>query len=227
MTIGLIGDYSEIVTAHKAIPIAIGLASRELGGSFEFEWIDSDKIVMDEIKQLTGIWCVPASPYKNMENVLLAINFARENDMPFLGTCGGYQHAALEFARNALGYSHAENGEVNPDAGMPLISGLACKLVEESDRILLSPDSKIAGIYGKNSIREDYHCGFGVNREYLSIYEGSEMRFTGFDADGDPRALEIPSHRFFVGTAFQPERAGLRKLSHPLVEAFLKAAAIA
>ncbi len=224
MTIGLIGDYSENVTAHRAIPIAIELASRELSGNVEFEWIDSGEITMGELKQLTGIWCVPASPYANMEKVLLAIRFARENDVPFLGTCGGYQHAALEFARNALGYADAENGEVDPDAGMPLISGLACKLVEVSDRIILRPESKIAGIYGEHSISEEYRCGFGVNRQYLSIYDGSEMTFTGFDADGDPRALEIPSHRFFIGTAFQPERSGLKNLPHPLVTAFVDAA---
>ncbi len=224
MRIGLIGDYSENVTAHKAIPIAIELASPALSREVQYEWINSEEIVISDLEKLAGIWCVPASPYKSMENILLAINFARKNDIPFLGTCGGYQHAALEFARNALGYSNAENGEINPDAEMPLISGLECRLVEVSDRIFLKPDSRIACIYGENPISEEYHCGYGVNRTYLPIFDGSEMKFTGHDADGDPRALEIPSHQFFIGTAFQPERAGLKNLSHPVIQAFLEAA---
>ena len=62
-----------------------------------------------------------------------------------------------------------------------------------------------------------------VTADYLDIFDGSDMTFTGFDADVDPRALEIPSNRFFIGTAFQPERHGLRKQLHPLVLAFVKA----
>jgi CTP synthase (UTP-ammonia lyase) len=68
---------------------------------------------------------------------------------------------------------------------MPLISALACKLVEVSDQIHLEPHSQIAGLYNKATISEEYRCGYGVNREYLRIYEGSEMKFTGFDTDGN------------------------------------------
>jgi len=224
MKIGLIGDYNESVTAHKAIPIVIELAAQNSSKNVQIEWINSEEIPRFDLEKLAGIWCVPASPYKNMENVLQAITFARKKDLPFLGTCGGYQHAALEFARNSLRYPNAENGEVNPEASMPLISALACNLVEVSDQIYLKPNSKIAGIYNKTTVSEEYRCGYGVNREYLHIYEGSEMKFTGFDADGDPRALEIRSNKFFIGTAFQPERSGLKNLSHPIVHAFLEAA---
>ena len=62
------------------------------------------------------------------------------------------------------------------------------------------------------------------NRDYLDRFEGSDMVFSGFDAEGDPRALEIPSRRFFIGTAFQPERRGLQHRVHPLVRAFVEAA---
>jgi len=225
MNIGLIGDYNESVTAHKAIPVAIGLASKSLSTPFETHWINSDEISIRNLERYTGIWCVPASPYVNMENVLEVIKFARIEDIPFLGTCGGYQHAALEFARNVLGFSDAENAEIKPDAEMPLISALVCKLIEVSDQIYFRSSSNIENIYGKNTTHEEYRCGFGVNRDYLTLFDGSDMKFTGFDSEGDPRVLEIPKNRFFLGTAFQPERSALKGQPHPIIQSFLKAAA--
>lgn len=225
MKIGLIGDYNENVTAHRAIPVAIGLASKSLSRTFEIHWVNSDEISIRDLKRYSGIWCVPASPYVNMESVLEVINFARIENIPFLGTCGGYQHAALEFARNALGFSNAENAEVRPDAEMPLISALVCKLVEVSDQIYFQVNSNIESIYGKNTTNEEYRCGFGVNRDYLQIFDGSDMKFTGFDSEGDPRVLEIPKNKFFLGTAFQPERSALNGQPHPIIQSFLEAAA--
>jgi len=223
MKIGLIGDYDATVTAHRAIPVAISLATRNLAQSFSIQWIHSEDLTSLLLEELAGVWCVPASPYHDMEKVLHAIHFARIANIPFLGTCGGYQHAALEFARNELGFVNAGNSEVDPHCEMPLVSALACKLVEVSDRIFFASDSKIADIYQTLSASEEYRCSYGVNRDYLSIFEGSAMRFTGFDANGDPRVLEIADHRFFVGTAFQPERAALKDCSHPIVESFLDA----
>ncbi|MDH3389460.1 MAG: hypothetical protein OEN02_16340 [Gammaproteobacteria bacterium] len=223
MKIGLVGDYDETVTAHRAIPVAIKLAARDLSQSFPVQWIQSEDITTLLLKELAGVWCVPASPYRDMEKVLQAIHFARIANVPFLGTCGGYQHAALEFARNHLGFVNAGNAEVDPHCEMPVVSALACKLVEVSQRIFFDADSIIADIYQATSASEEYRCSYGVNRDYLSIFEGSAMRFTGFDADGDPRALEIADHRFFVATAFQPERAALKDRSHPIVASFLSA----
>ena len=224
MKIGLVGDHNEEVTAHRAIPVALDLSSRDLSTNLEIQWINSEDIPRFDLGSFSGLWCIPASPYKSMENVLQVINFARNEDLPFLGTCGGFQHAALEFARNALGFAHADNGEVNSNAKMPLISALVCKLIEVTDQIQLEGNSKVAGIYGSNLVSEEYRCGFGVNREYLPIFDGSEMMFTGFDAEGDPKVLEIKKNKFFIGTAFQPERVALKNLSHPIVRAFLEAA---
>ena len=221
MNIGLIGDYQESVTAHQAIPLALELSAKELRVPINFNWLHSEALDVDLLDDYAALWCVPASPYENTDNVLSAIQFARTNNVPFLGTCGGYQHAALEFARNVLGYSDAENAEINPLASMPLISGLSCKLYDEEAGIRLVKGSKISNIYGKENISEEYFCGFGVNREYLPLFAASDMTFSGFDADGDPRALEIPNNTFFIGTAFQPERSALKGLVHPLIVAFV------
>ncbi len=223
MKIALVGDHDESITAHQAIPQALQLAADTLSTKVDFVWLDSTDVDINELKNFTGVWCIPASPYVDTDNVLQAIRYVRENNVPFLGTCGGYQHAALEYARNQLGYSQADNAEINPEAAMPLISGLTCKLYDEKAAVSLHNDSMVAGLYGKTEIEEEYFCGFGVNRTYLNIFENSDMTFTGFDSDGDPRSLEIRKHRFFIGTAFQPERSALNGVAHPVVTAFLQA----
>lgn len=224
MKIGLIGDYTETVQAHRAIPVALSLAADTASVDQQHEWLHTETLSDATLSEYSALWCVPASPYRDTENVLEAIKFARENNVPFLGTCGGYQHAALEYARNVLGYTQAENAEINPDTEMPLISALVCKLHDEQASIQLTDTSMISRIYQSHSISEEYFCGFGVNRDYLSIFTAAGMQFTGFDIDGDPRALEIPAHRFFIGTAFQPERSASTGKPHPLIVAFVAAA---
>ena len=95
--VGLIGDYDATVPAHRAIPIALGLAGDEVSVSVEYEWIPTDEI-LDTLRVIdfNGLWCVPASPYRSVEGALIAIRFARENQRPFLGTCGGFQHVIIE-----------------------------------------------------------------------------------------------------------------------------------
>lgn len=224
MKIGLIGDYQESVTAHKAIPKALELAALENSSKVEFNWLHSTQLQETSLEEYAGLWCVPASPYEDDDSVLNAIKYARQTDVPFLGTCGGYQYAALEFARTELGHSEAQSAEVVPDAKMPLIASLTCSLRDESAGIKLSEDTRIKNIYGKNIISEEYYCGYGINREYLPLFEGSDMLFSGFDESGDPRSLEIVINKFFIGTAFQPERSALKGKPHSLICAYLLAA---
>jgi len=225
-TIGLIGDFNEEVIAHMAIPRAIELSAQTLNINVEHVWVATENVSMDVLQTLDAIWCVPVSPYNSIDGALLAIKYGRENSIPFLGTCGGYQHAALEYARHVLGFTQAGNAEVDPNTEMPLISSLMCKLVEKTDQIILDIHSKVGGIYQQQKIDEDYHCSFGVNSEYLSIFNESDMNFVGHDDLGDPRVLELANHPFFIGTAYQPERSANEKREHPLITAFLKSVVV-
>src|SRR5204862_344720 len=83
----------------------------------------------ERLSPFDAIWCVPNSPYASMEGALCAIRFARESGRPFLGTCGGFQHTIIEYARNVLGFHEADHAESNPAAALPLISRLACFLL--------------------------------------------------------------------------------------------------
>ncbi len=223
-TIALLGDYSEEVTAHRAIPIALQLAASSLAIDIKFDWIHSTQIDLEALTDYDGIWCVPASPYADAERVIAAIQYARENRTPFFGTCGGYQHAALEYAQHVLGFSEAGNVEENPDTSMPLINALVCALREKPGQIKIDNPSQVYSIVQSELIKEQYQCGFGVNKEYLSIFENTDMNFSGFDLEGDPRVFELKDHPFYIGTAFQPERSALANKTHPLIVEFVKTA---
>lgn len=91
MKIGLVGDHDVAVPAHQAIPIALQLASVQLGFPVEYEWLPTEQILdAKNLEDFDGLWCVPASPYRNMDGALLAIQYAREQHIPFFGTCGGF-----------------------------------------------------------------------------------------------------------------------------------------
>jgi len=117
--IGLIGDHDSAVLAHHAIPRALALAAEAAAASVEHEWIPTEEIhAASRVSDFDGLWCVPASPYRSMEGALRAIRFAREAGLPFLGTCGGFQHAILEYARHVLGWADAEHAETNHAPGL-------------------------------------------------------------------------------------------------------------
>ena len=224
MKIALLGDHDETVTAHRAIPKAIDLAANFLSVKVELDWIRSNEVQLADLQNFDALWCVPLSPYENPDAIIAAIGYARENNVAFLGTCVGYQHALLEFARNVLGFEQADSIEDNPDTAMPLITALSCRLAGEADTINIEANSRMGEIYQTDRVLEDYNCGYGINRDYLQLFEGCELKFCGHDGSGEPRACEIPGHRFFVGTAYQPERSAFNNKPHPLITAFLVAA---
>ena len=218
--IALIGDYDESVPAHQAIPLALKMAAAR------FEWIPTDEVTdTTRLAKFDGVWCVPASPYRSMEGALAAIRFARENERPFLGTCGGFQHAVLEYARNVLGWVDAEHGETAPGAQRLVITPLECSLVEATEPVILRAGTRIADAYQRTEIVEGYRCRYGINPEFLEQITSRDLRIAGEDRNGDVRALELQSHPVFVTTLFQPERAALRGECPPLAAAFVRACA--
>jgi CTP synthase (UTP-ammonia lyase) len=225
LRVGLIGDHDDSVVAHKAIPLALAMAADASGTSIQVSWVGTDTIGNGEVLNgFDALWCVPASPYKSMDGALIAIRHAREGKKPFLGTCGGFQHAVVEYARNVLGWADADHAETSPDAARPVIVPLSCGLVEVRDRVHLLPGSRIAAIYGKDAIEEGYHCRYGLGSGFREAIASGSLRVTAVDDQDDARGLELDGHPFFVATLFQHERAALNGHCPPLVEAFLQAA---
>ena len=226
ITIGLIGDYDESVPAHQAIPLALQFAAETLQIDIQFEWVATEEITsVSRIARFDGLWCVPASPYRNMDGALLAIGHARRNAVPFLGTCGGFQHAVIEYARNVLGWLDAEHGETTPNAPRAVISALACSLVEVTSPVRLCANTRIASAYGVSEITEGYRCSYGLNPEFQAALVAGPLRAAAYDEAGEVRAVELENHPFFVATLFQPERSALKGNPAPLVVSFVRACA--
>ncbi len=228
ITIGLVGDRSDRVRAHSAIPRALDSAARLAEVDVTHEWLPTARLAAgagDELDHFDGIWCVPGSPYASMQGALTAIRYARERSIPFVGTCGGFQHAVIEIARDVAGIASADHEESSPGAKEPIIQRLTRALCEDAREVRLRPQSRLASIYEQETVHEGYHCAFGVNPMYRGDLERAGVSFTAFDQDGDPRAIELAGHPFFLATLFQFELAALCGATPPIVVAFLRAAA--
>ncbi|MFN4526778.1 CTP synthase C-terminal region-related (seleno)protein [Klebsiella michiganensis] len=224
LRIALVGDYNPDVVAHKAIPLAIDDAAAVLELPLRYDWLATSEIKSaDDLADYDAIWVVPASPYKNAEGAFIAIRHARENSIPFLGTCGGFQHAIIEYARNVMGWRDAAHAETDTEGRM-VIAPLSCSLVEKSDNIELRANTLISRAYGRDSIEEGYHCSYGIAADFARELEQGDLRVTGWDDDGEIRAVELVTHPFFVATLFQHEGNALEGRPAPLVHAFLRAA---
>lgn len=221
--IGLVGDVNDSLVAHRAIPFALGLASEACDRKVDYEWIDTDSITTESLSEYDGLWCVPGSPYVSMDGALAAIHYARTREVPFLGTCGGFQHAVIEYARNVLAWSDAEHAETTPNTKRAVIAPLTCSLVGAKDAVRFKPGTRIARAYGASSATEEYHCRYGLNSEFANALLSGPLVATAHDDAGEVRAIELVTHPFFVATLFQPERAALdRRVSH-LVASFILA----
>ncbi|SFA96700.1 Glutamine amidotransferase class-I [Pseudomonas sp. NFIX10] len=226
LNIALVGDHDPRITAHRAIPLALELAGKQTGHAIRLQWLATPLITDNAVLEgFDGVWCVPGSPYQNEAGALQAIRFAREQRRPFLGTCGGFQHAVLEYARHVMGWVDAVHGETSPEAERALLTPLSCALVETIDSLQLEAGSLIAKAYGLQTAFEGYHCRFGVNPDFEKDLLSQSLHAVARDSAGGLRAVELQGHPFFVATLFQPERAALEGRVPPLVRAFVEACA--
>jgi CTP synthase (UTP-ammonia lyase) len=223
--VALVGDFDPDVLAHTAISVALRLAAGAIGVEVAPEWVGTAEIGSEaRLEGHHAIWCVPASPYRSMEGALRAIRFARERGIPFLGTCGGFQHAVVEYARNVLGWADADHAETSPGAGRAVIAPLECSLVEVRGAISLLPGSRLQGAYGRERIEEGYHCRYGLNPAFREALTAGPLRAAALDDAGEVRAVELDGHPFFVATLFQPERGALTGEVPPPVAGLLRGA---
>jgi CTP synthase (UTP-ammonia lyase) len=221
--IALVGDHDASVVAHRAIPRVLALATPQPG----WDWLHTTALTGDvaaRLEPFDGVWVVPASPYANTAGAIAAIRWARQAGRAFLGTCGGFQHALLEYAEAAWGVVSPAHAELDPGAAHPVIAPLACSLVEAIGTIVFEPGSRLAAWHGARKATEGYHCNYGLSAAYAARLATGPLRVAARDRDGDVRAVELDGHPFFVATLYQPERAGLADRRHPLIDAFVEAA---
>jgi len=228
--IGIIGDYDPNLRTHKATNGALWHAGEKLSLPLEVRWLPTPAV--ERLDECDGLFAAAGTPYVSMAGALMAIEFARTHNRPFLGTCGGVQHALIEFARNVLGIDDADSAEHGSSSANLVIAPVSCEApnrlpggpkLSNCDRILLAPDSQLGRIYGRAEIWEEYHCNYELNSAYRERFEAAGLRISGVAEGGQARAIELPGNAFFIGTLFQPQLAPLGEQPHPLITAFVRA----
>jgi CTP synthase (UTP-ammonia lyase) len=222
--VALVGDRSASVRAHARIPGLIDSLLRRESLPLDAYWIATPDAADGELSGFDAIWVTPGSPYESEAGAVGAVRTAREHGIPFLGTCGGFQHALLEYARNVCGLTDVEHAEVAPDAARPLIVPLECSLTGHEDAVMVVPGTLAARVCGPGRRTERYHCDYGLNARYLEALTAGGLHFSGFDDGGQVRIAELPGHPFFLCTLFQPELHGDGTRPHPVLRAFATAA---
>jgi CTP synthase (UTP-ammonia lyase) len=239
--IGILGDFNPEFPSHHATTNSLQHAANKLNLKIESEWIPTSSLTASSaeniLQNFDGLWASPGSPYKSFDGMLKGIEFARRRDWPFLGTCGGFQYALIEFARNVLKISDADSAENNSGSKNIVIYPVACampgrkgdapKLSGKMPEIRLRPGSYLQSFYGKDKdvVTEEFFCNFEVNPEYEWATMEAGFPVVARGTQNEIRAIESPTHRFFIATLFQPQLASTEKKPHPVVLAFVQAAA--
>jgi len=239
--IAILGDFNADFRSHHATNDALEHAARKLGMRVEKEWLATPSLNKPEAEKklegFDGIWASPGSPYKSFDGMLKGIEFARRRDWPFLGTCGGFQYAFIEFARHVLDIKDADSAENNSGSNNVVIYPVACavpgrkgnapKLSGTVAEIRLRPGSYLQSFYGKNqqTVTEEFFCNFEVNPDFEWMTMEAGFPIVARGPQGEIRAIESPTHRFYLATLFQPQLSSTEKNPHPIVLAFVQAAA--
>jgi len=222
--LALVGDRSASVEAHARIPGLIRALATGTDELIEVYWMHSTTIASPaDIAGFDGIWVVPGSPYANTDGVLAAITSARTLRIPLLGTCGGFQHLLLEFARSVCGMTTVEHAETHSDADELLLVPLECKLFGEEATVIVADGTTAARAMGPGTSAERYFCRFGLNAAYEDDLCIQGLVISGRDVEGEARIVELSDHPFFVGTLFQPELSSDATWVHPLIGEFAAA----
>lgn len=227
MKIGVIGEFKKDSETHYKLNEALKHVEALIPETIDISWVDTEAVISEKgkiVRNFDGIWSAPGSPFKSLEGSLLAIRIAREENIPHLGTCAGFQHTIIEIARNILGVEYAQHEEHAPDSSALFISRLACSLAGKKLRINLEKGTLAEEAYGAGSVEENYYCNFAVNPDFKEKLKIKEITWSGIDDEGEWRILELPENDFFISTLFVPQTRSPPENPHPLIKKFIQAA---
>jgi CTP synthase len=238
VTIGLIGKYVELQDAYKSILesfIHAGAMNecKVVVQNIHSEFLTQENVA-EKLRNLDGLLVAPGFGHRGIEGKIVAIQYARENSLPFFGICLGMQMAVVEYARNVIGWTDAHSTEMNPDTSHAVIG-----LMEEQKKITvkggtmrlgaytceLIPGSKAATIYNNTTISERHRHRYEFNSQFLADFEKAGMVPSGRNPEsGLVEMVELPEHPFFVGCQFHPELKSTVEAPAPLFVHFIAAA---
>lgn len=232
--VAVVGKYVELKDAYISINEAIEHAGYNLDTKVEIYYLKSGEFDINQLSKYDGILVPGGFGDRGIEGKIAAVKYARENNIPFFGICLGMQMAAIEFARNVLGYQNANSTEFDSNTQYPIIS-----LMEEQEGLEylggtmrlgaypceLKIGSKISDVYGSTSISERHRHRYEFNSvKFKEIFEKNGMDIVGVSPDGHyVEAVEIKEHPYFIAVQYHPEFKSRPNLPHPLFTGWIKA----
>lgn len=236
--IGLVGKYVKLHDAYLSVAEAMNHAGYELNAFVKIHWIDSEGITKENINEvftnLHGIIVPGGFGNRGIEGMILAAEYARENQIPYFGICLGMQIAVIEYARNVLGLPDANSGEFDEQCVhkvidfMPGQSGKIDKggtLRLGSYPCIIRPGTKIAECYGTKKIQERHRHRYEFNNNYRERFESAGLIISGVSPDQRlVETVEIAENPFYLGVQFHPEFKSRPNQPHPLFKGFISAA---
>lgn len=238
VSVALVGKYIALHDAYISVVESLKHAGFANGARVHIKWIDSEEVtkgnIKDKLGDVSGILVPGGFGSRGIEGKILAIQYARENNIPFLGLCLGMQLSIVEFARNVVGYEDAHSIELNPETTHPVIHLMADQVgVNDIGGTLrlgaypctLDKSSKAYELYQEELIHERHRHRYEVNNTYRDDLIKHGMKLSGISPDGRiVEMVEIPEHPFFVATQAHPEFKSRPNRPHPLFYGFVAAA---
>ncbi len=238
ITIGLIGKYIELQDAYKSI-LESFIHSGAMNDckvqviNVHSEFITEEN-VREKLGELDGLLVAPGFGFRGVEGKIIAVKYARENNLPFFGICLGMQMAVIEFARNVLEIKNANSTEMEPDTESPVID-----MMEEQKKITIKGGTMRLGsypcdikentlaseIYGVTQICERHRHRWEFNNAYLDQFQNAGMIASGINPDtGLVEIIELSDHPFFIGVQYHPELKSTVENPQPIFVQFIRAA---
>jgi CTP synthase len=236
--IAICGKYIQLHDAYKSIIEAFTHAGVENDVKVDVQWIDTEKLRsaadLKRLKGLAGILVPGGFGDRGIEGKVKAVQYARENNIPYLGICLGLQTAVIEYARNVCGLAGAHSREFKPKCKRAVID-----IMEDQKKVhekggtmrlgaypcVLTPKTRAYAAYNKIVISERHRHRFEVNNEYRELLKKHGMVFSGISPDEKlVEMIELKNHPWFVASQFHPELKSRVTKAHPLFRDFVEAA---
>ncbi|MDR1418030.1 MAG: CTP synthase [Endomicrobium sp.] len=232
--IAVVGKYSDLKDAYKSIDESLNIASAELKAKAEIHYLGvEDKNLINKLKWYNGILVPGGFGNRGIEGKIKAINFARENKIPFFGICLGMQCSVIEAARNLAKLKNANSTEFDETTKYPVI-----KILDEQKDVKyrggtmrlgnykseIKKNTLAHSLYKSNEIEERHRHRYEMNPEFIELLEKAGMIVSAYHKKVLPEIVEIKSHPFFIGVQFHPEFASRPMKAHPIFKGFINAA---
>jgi CTP synthase (UTP-ammonia lyase) len=221
VSIALIGDENEAHRSHREI----NAVRTMLGDDVQTAWLPTDGDRVRSLKGFDAVWLTPGSPYADDAAAIDAVRWARESDVPFLGTCGGLQYAVLEYFRHVLDVTDASHAEADGVIPTNVVHALSCSLQGQERMVRPIPATRFSQLVDDKPFVGMHYCSFGPGPAELERLVESGMVIEATADDAGAEVIELPSNRFFILTLFQPQIGALeRRPLHPLLREFVRCA---